>query len=70
MVILWQENVKRELEVELTKRVTTPSQRFVKDCSTELRLGQKGVELANGQLDIRKAQLLARAYKKRGGGYK
>ena len=52
------------------KRVTTPSLRFVKDCSTELRLGQKEVELANGQLDIRKAQLLARAYKKAGGGYK
>ena len=51
------------------KRVTTPSQRFVKDCFTESRLGVKEVGLANGQLD-RKAQMLARAYKKAGGGYK
>ena len=58
------------------KRVTTPSQRFVKDCFTVLRLGQREVELANGQGDpfggiqLRKAQMLARAYKKAGGGYK
>lgn len=66
-MILWQE--KNEESQGSTKRVTTPSQRFVKDCFIELRLGQKEVELANGQHD-RKAQLLARAYKKAGGGYR
>ena len=42
----------------------------VREYLKEYSQDQKEVELANGQLDIRKAQLLARAYKKAGGGYK